>query len=157
MALDYDKMIEVKKKEYTKIKDSIPVLLEERNKQIKDGNQVIFDNKDKAEKIIADALVESERIVGIANDQKIAAQALAKESADRKSSINNLEESTKQAVRILKDGEAKLVQDKADFAKQQEEKIAKAKVILEKTYELMEMFASHHKVISAKIAEISKI
>jgi len=157
MALDYDKMIEVKKKEYTKIKDSIPILLEERNKQIKDGNEVIFENKAKAEKIIADAVSEAERIVAEASKQKEEVKAANEVSDNRKAELDKRENSIVEATKTLAGKEDKLAQDKANFAKQQEEKLARAKAILEKTVELMEMFASHHKVISAKIAEISKI
>jgi len=47
---DYDKMIEIKKKELAKVTAQIGTVSAELSRKIKEGNTVIYDNKAKAEK-----------------------------------------------------------------------------------------------------------
>jgi len=155
--MDYDKMIEIKKKELAKIEASIPVLLEERNKQIKDGNQVIFDNKAKAEKIIADANEKAEGIVAAASDIKAKAEATADEASKRNAEIGEKEKAHIEACRVVKNDAEKLAQDKIDFGKQQTEERAKTEALIVKARELVDVVASLSKTVNIKITEITKI
>ncbi len=157
MALDYDKMIEVKKQELAKIEASIPVLLEERDKQIKEGNQTIFDNKEKAEKIIADATARGEDIVSIASDIKAEAEKTASEASKRNAEVGEKEKAHVEISRVTKEASEKLAQDKIDFGKQQKAETAKVETALASTRELLDVVASLGKTINAKIAEIAKI
>jgi len=157
VALDYDKMIEVKKKEYEKIKDSIPVLLEERNTQIRDGNQVIFDNKEKAEKIIADANEKAGGIIAVADDIKAKAEVLADEVARRDIEVSEKEKVHIEACQAVKKDAENLAQDKIDFGRQQTEERAKTEALIVKARELVDTVASLSKTVNIKISEITKI
>jgi hypothetical protein len=154
---DYDKQIEVKKKELERVEKQIVSIIADRDRKIKESNAVIYDNKDKAEKIIADANAKAESIVAAASKIKSEAQVLTNASEDRARELDEKEKAHVEACKATVKDQEKLAQDKIDFGKKKQIELAKVEDALAKARELTDIIASFSKAIYTKIAEITKI
>ena len=157
MAIKYDEIIEAKKKEVGRLQKQIVEIGPQLADKIKEGNKVIYANKEQAEKIIVDANAKAEEIVSTVSRLRAEAEEIKKGSVVRSKELDEKEKAHLEACRVTKKEVEKLAQDKIDFGKLQKEKLAEIEATIAKVRELMDAVSSLGKSVNAKIAEIVKI
>ena len=154
MTIKYEELIEAKKNELERIKKQLAEIGPQLADKIKEGNKIIYDNKDKAEKIITDAKVEAARIIASANEQKRQSAEDAQKLAGERKVFDGDKQSLLADKKALNKDRESLEKDKVDFGHKVKTDLGKIEAAIKKLSEIKNLLAGYGQTITNKINDI---